>query len=364
MTTTEETRDIPLEGKDNFEQAVKRIYAWYEGQIIDRPPVRFSAHNVQYNTESTKDYNPEQWKKLWFDAEAVIDRYIQSIKGRHFLAETFPVYWPNLGPDIYAAFYESELTYAEVTSWSHPIVKSPDDIYKLNLDMNNEYFKKIEELTHCALEKCEGKFLVGYTDLHPGLDCVLAWRGTEQLCFDMIDDPELVKKLVSIASNDFTRVYNHFDSILKSHNQLSVTWMEIPSFGKLHIPSCDFAAMMSPQQFADFALPAISREIKHMTHNIFHLDGKDVARSLDLILELPEITAIQWVQGVGDDEPIMQWLPLIKKIQAAGKSLAIDLKKQELEDFANQIEPEGILLCIAEDDEQQQNAILKRIEKW
>ena len=48
--------------------------------------------------------------------------------------------------------------------------------------------KKIEELTLYALEVCAGKFLVGYTDLHPGLDCVAAWRDPQQLCFDMIDN--------------------------------------------------------------------------------------------------------------------------------------------------------------------------------
>lgn len=42
--------------------------------------------------------------------------------------------------------------------------------------MKNLYFKKFELLTDHALERCEEKFLIGYTDLHPRLDCVAAWR--------------------------------------------------------------------------------------------------------------------------------------------------------------------------------------------
>lgn len=61
-----------------------------------------------------------------------------------------------------------------------------------------------------------------------------------------------------------------------------------------------------------------------MTHNIFHMDGKGVAHHMDAILELPNVQAIQWVQGVADDMPIMQWTPLIQKIQAAGKSVVVD----------------------------------------
>ena len=81
--------------------------------------------------------------------------------------------------------------------------------------------------------------------------------------------------------------------------------------------------------------------------NIFHLDGRGVARHLDAILELPNVNAIQWVQGVGLDQPILQWTPLIRKIQAAGKSVVVDLTVQELEPFIDAVAPEGILLCLA-----------------
>jgi len=100
-----------------------------------------------------------------------------------------------------------------------------------------------------------------------------------------------------------------------------------------------------------------------MTHNIYHVDGKGVARHLDFILSVKEINAIQWVQGMGDDTPIMQWIPLIKKIQAAGKSLVIDLQPEELDDFMSSVRPEGILLCIAA-DQSAQPEIIKRVEKW
>ena len=82
-TQTQNWWTIELESMPGFDKAMKRVYAWYENEIIDRPPIRFMAHN---------------------------------------------------------AF--------------------------LNADVNNEYFVKLEELTRYALERCPGKFLVGYTDLH------------------------------------------------------------------------------------------------------------------------------------------------------------------------------------------------------
>ncbi len=230
--------------------------------------------------------------------------------------------------------------------------------------MHNSYFHKVEELTSYALGRCHGNFLVGYTDLHPGMDCVLAWRGMEQLCFDLIEAPERVERMVEIASKDFNLIYDHFDNILKTNNQPSITWMEIPSFGKFHIPSCDFATMMSPEQFNHFALPAIQQQVRHCTHNVFHLDGRGVAKNLEPLLEISEINAIQWVQGVGEDLPIMQWIPLIKRIQDAGKAVIVDLQKHELEDFIEQMRPVGIFLWIDENDESEQRRIIRRLEKW
>jgi hypothetical protein len=94
------------------------------------------------------------------------------------------------------------------------------------------------------------------------------------------------------------------------------------------------------------------------------MDGKGVARHLDLILELPGVQAIQWVQGVSDDQPILQWVPLIQRIQSAGKSVVVDLAKTELEDFIRDVRPEGIFLCLPSESEEEEQWLTNRIERW
>jgi hypothetical protein len=163
---------------------------------------------------------------------------------------------------------------------------------------------------------------------------------------------------------DFLKVFDHFDAMLRDAGQPSITWMGIPSFGKLHIRSCDCATLISPRQFRRYAWPSLLAEVQHMTHNIFHVDGKGVARHLDAILELPNVQALQWVQGVGTDTPIMQWVPLIGRIQAAHKSVVVDLDSSELEDFIAAVRPEGILLTMASQSEDQERAILGRVARW
>jgi hypothetical protein len=97
---------------------------------------------------------------------------------------------------------------------------------------------------------------------------------------------------------------------------------------------------------------------------VYHVDGRGVARHLDHILAVPQINGIQWVQEMGEARPIMQWVPLIKKIQAAGKGVIVDLQPDELEPFLDAVKPQGIFLWVGTEDEEEQRAILKRLEKW
>jgi hypothetical protein len=277
------------------------------------------------------------------------------------------VYWPNLGPNFFAAGYGCPYIFGEVTAWAEPLsqkLSTASGGVMPKYDWNNEYLRKLDELTDLALERAKGRYLVGYTDIHPGLDWCAALRGTQPLLLDIYDDPELVHALRKAHRADFFKLYDHFDGVIKEQQPLSVTWMNIPSFGKMHIPSCDFAAMISTSQFVEFALPDIAEECLHMDHNIFHLDGKGVARHLDQILTLPKLQAIQWVQGMGEDTPILQWIPLIKKIQAAGKGVVVDLTPQELEPFIAEVSAKGMYLCISTGSVEEEKAVLKRIEKW
>ncbi len=353
---------LALETMPECEKAIERVYAWFAGEIIDRAPVRFMAHNA-FIDDANKAYPSPHLKDRWFDAEFQVESYLKAIEGKTFHGETFPVFWPNLGPEVYSAFYGSELEYGEVTAWSTPFVKTWDDMARLRLDQTNEYFRKLEDMTRCAIERCAGKALVGYTDLHPGVDCAAAWRDPVQLCLDMLEAPEEVQKLIEISIEGFEQIYNHFDAMLKDAKQLSVSWMGIPSFGKMHIPSCDFSALISPRMFEQFCMPVLQCEVKTMTHNIFHMDGKNVAKHRERIFSVPEVHAVQWVQGVGDDLPIMQWVPLIKEIQAH-RPVTVDLNKNELDAFMEAVNPEGIFLWIATENEEEEFELLKRIGKW
>ncbi|MEW5785605.1 MAG: hypothetical protein AB1767_11115 [Bacillota bacterium] len=73
---------LELECKPDFEMAMKRIYAWYEGEIIDRSPVRFSSHNAEFNTLAVNKTRWSSLKERWFDAEYQVESFLKSLDGK------------------------------------------------------------------------------------------------------------------------------------------------------------------------------------------------------------------------------------------------------------------------------------------
>ena len=355
--------NIELRNMPEFDKAWERTNAWLHGGMTDRPPIRFSRTNAEFEAA---DYGGRSWpteKDRWMDAEFWVDSFIKSLSGKTFRAETFPCYWPNLGPAVFAACYECPYLFGDVTCWTEPMIFSYED-GRPAMNMDHPYIHKLEEMTRIALEKAGGRYIVGFTDILPGLDCLAGLRGAEPLLYDFIDRPDKVISMMEVMAKDFIRFYDHFDGILKAANQPSVAWINVPTEGKMHVPCCDASFMFSTKDFEKFVYPCLYRECEHMDYNIFHVDGKGVAKHLDVILTLPNIQAIQWVQGVGADGPMLQWVPFIKSVQARGKGVMVDITPAELDAFIDALSPEGLFLCMEAENEEQELAIIKRVERW
>jgi hypothetical protein len=151
--------------------------------------------------------------------------------------------------------------------------------------------------------------------------------------------------------------------MLKSRGQLSVTWMNLPSYETFNVLACDFAVSVSPRHFDELCMPIIRKEAEGFVHNVFHMDGPGVAKNIDSILTLPNLAAVQWVQGYGENRPIMQWIPLIEKIQDAGKSVIVDLQMDELADFMKAVDPTGIMLWVPAEPDAQRD-VLTKVGRW
>jgi hypothetical protein len=349
--------------KPDLEECLGRVEAWYRGEIVDRPPVRFHHHNVEYERRRTVHGPWKDAEERWLDVEFQLRTFAESLDGAEFLGETFPVFWPNLSALAYNLFLGQRAEFDDVTVWTRPCVDDLDRLPPLEVQWENRYFRAVEAMTARALDLAEGRFLVGYTDMYAGIDCTAAVRGTQAMCLDLALHPEGIRRLIDLAFAEYPAVYARFDGALKSRGQFSVTWMNLPSRETFNVLACDFAVNISPAHFDEFCMPVLRREAGLFAHNVFHVDGPGVAKNLDSILTLPNLAAIQWAQGIGKDLPILQWIPLIERIQRAGKGVVVDLRPEELDTFMRRVDRRGIFLWVSAEPRDQRE-VLERVARW
>ena len=98
--------------------------------------------------------------------------------------------------------------------------------------------------------------------------------------------------------------------------------------------------------YEEFFLEEIINEINYLDYSIYHLDGPDALKHLDLLLDIPNLNAIQWGHGAGlENEHISKWMPVYKKIQAKKKAIIVYPRVGEIDYVLDNLSPEGLLIA-------------------
>ncbi len=355
-----------FELKPDFDKVLNRYEAWWDCAVLDRPLVSMNFCVPEADQKPVPQKKHATLRERWLDSEHIAAQAYAHLRNTVHFADSLPIAWPNLGPEVFSAFYGCEMEYGEHTAWSKPVLANWSDasVDTLQLDRNSFYFRKLEEMTEALIAVGKGKFIVGYTDLHGGGDAIAAFRDPQELLIDTIEHPEAIKRLCDRITADFLDVYDHFHTMLSTAGMPSTTWLPATCKGKYHVPSNDFSCMISNKAFEELFVPGIIRECQHMDRCIYHLDGPQALRYLDRLLEIPEIHAIQWVAGAGHD----YWadsIDVYRRIQSRNKALCLGLPAKDLPLLFKTLDPRGVWVSVCGISNQQEaEAALRDIAKW
>jgi len=349
--------------KEDFLKTKERFDAFWEYEIIDRPLTSITFEKKKKVILKEKKYN--NLKEKWMDFEYRTEEYINRFENTVYYADSLPVAFPNLGPEIFSACCGCEYNFGETTTWSEPcIIDWEKDFNKGKFDKNSEYFKALEDYTKILLEAGKGKFLVGLTDFHPGGDHLAALRDPQELCIDMIDNVDYVKEKLAESYPAYFNMYDHFYNMIKKYDMPATTWFPAIGSGKFYIPSNDFSCMISSEMFNDIFLEGIIEECNFLDQSIYHVDGPGALIHLDSLLDIKNLNGIQWVCGTSN-EGYHKWVNVYKKIQAKKKSMVVYIMPDELDMVIETLKPEGVWVTIYDvKDQEQADYLLKKIENW
>ena len=343
---------------DHFDRVAAKYDEYWHCENHDRPLLFLTAPAEKQ--QPMPEFHGTV-RERWLDTDFVLRSTRRRMENTFFAGEAYPTAFPNLGPDIFGAYFFGDLEFGNDTSWAINHAQSLDELDLSRLDENNFWWKKTLEMTRAMAEDARGDYLVGITDLHTGMDGLVSMRGPEELCFDLYEDGEQVEALAIELFHRFRDVYTQLSAILREYQRGQSNWMSVYHPEGWYVTSCDFMGMISEDMMKRFVLPELKLELDFLKHSIFHLDGIGALRHLDCLLELSNLNGVQWVPGAGKPGA-PHWLDVLRRIQAAGKAIHIDVRVEDLPVMLESLPPEGVLYnvhCASAEDAQ---ALLKLAE--
>lgn len=352
-----------MEYCENWEQIRKKFLEYWAMENHDRPLVSIRAPKDRQEIKPESRHS--SLKERWMDTEYVLKSSNWEMRNTYYGGEAFPSLNPNLGPDYFAACFGTKLEFGEDTSWSVPFLTDEDveEYQGFMLCRQNEYYKKMLEITQAAVEDGKGKYLVGVTDIHPGLDGLVSMRGPQELCMDTLDQPEFIQKGAMDLLPGFREIYEELYTMTTKYQEGSTCWMGIWHPGRWYPTCCDFSCMIYTQMYEELVVGELLEELDFLDASIYHLDGPDALKHLDRLLAIDKLKGIQWVYGAGQPTA-SHWIPVLKKIQDAGKMIQIDVVPEELDIMLENLKPEGVMYTMNARTEEEGRALMKKVERY
>ncbi len=329
-----------FEYKPDFEEARSRWVAFWHGYIIDRPCCRVLAPK-----DGAKFYpHPPSIQHPGMDLKAHVEAFDKWAGGIYFGGDAVPFFYPNFGPDIYAAFLGADLEGFDPdtgTSWAVPFVNDWADVLQRLSSPHGYWWDAVLNYVSLAREIGKNKFGIGVLDLHSNLDCLAAMRGPQNLCMDLLDCPNEVAAAMNCVRKTYQLIYDTLYVESGQDKTGTSSWLPFYCEGKFACIQCDFVCMISPELARRFLYPALEEEAEFLDSCCYHLDGPDALVHLDDILSIERIDAIQWVPGAGN-APHIEWMELLKRIQKAGKALYVRANVDEVRIYHRELRPEKV----------------------
>lgn len=330
----------------DWENASKRLEAFWHHEIIDRPCVQIYAPAPKEDYADLEPMPECDYETLWTDPEMSFRNFRQGYMRTVYMGEVLPVLYPNwCGTQ---KMLGSELQYDSGTIWVHPTAETLLDLDPDRLRMDDpEVTRLLDKLAYCA-EHARGEAFVGLPPMGNAGDTLAMAYGYCNLCMDLVEDPDAINAIETKLTAFWKKMYDAVYNTVNQHMQGSCGWLPSWYSGRSALIEFDLGALVSPEMFKMY-LPHLLERAEHTQRSIYHLDGPDALIHLDTILAQKEFDAIQWEPGIACAD-IREWIPVMQKIQAAGKGLFVAGPRFSAEavlELLKNLKPEGLIVPLS-----------------
>ncbi len=348
----------------------EKMNAFWQHEYTGEPCVAVTAYQASADEQLFSRFGSEgnlSFEQLWpllNNPEHLYRHNLRKMDHTLYFGDAIPSVFPDFGTGGHAAYFGCPFELHSDTVWFHPFLKDYSEGLEFSAD--NEVLRaQIDFIRYCAAKQPEHGYMIGMPDNCGSLDALAHIRGNEGLLSDLIEEPEAVKasvaKIVDALKTTGDAMYAQTWELNGSGSVQS--WMQLWAPGKLMQLQCDFSVMISPRMYEEFVMPELQATVDWLDYSIYHLDGMEQIKFLDMLLSIKRLNAIQWTPVVGQP-PTSYFIKELKRIQDAGKGLVLLPNVDELPFLTEHLKPNGIRLVLSADSAEHAEAIIKSVSGW
>jgi 5-methyltetrahydrofolate--homocysteine methyltransferase len=353
--------------KSDWGEAQQRLAAWWRGEALDRVVWQVQAPRAAPMPFADAPEPPADVIEGWLSPQYRVAAAEAGFARTWFGGEAFPYFDPHLGPGSLALYLGSEPVFARDTVWYQPCIAEIDPAPRLKFDRANRWWQTTMRLVQEGLRGGEGHYLTAIPDLIENLDTVASLRGTAHLLWDLVDQPRAVHALQRQVLERYFDCYDElYAAVSRGERGCCFSAFQVWAPGRMAKLQCDFSAMISPAMFEEFVLSYLWRQCERLDYSVYHLDGPQAVKHLDLILSIPRLSALQWTPGANQpgvaDE---RWFDIYRRARRAGKSLLlIGVAPDEARRLVDEFGVEGLLLSTHVCSQAEGEELLRAAARW
>ena len=328
-----------------WKESKQRYEALWKRERADRSCLFMPG--VLKNPGNPLKNNQADFSKMVTDEKFILEAVQDRGDKMHLAGDTFitaGLYLGTSGHSGYTKKYRYEIGHNTV--WFDPVMADSENE---TIDVDNEsemlgITRRI--LGHLSTNSC-GNFFISNTDNCSSVDALANLRGSDNLLIDMMECPEAVHRHIKTLQEILHRTESEFmPRLTQTNDGGTVTdWMGLWCPGRHHQLQCDLSVMISPDMFREFALPELEENAAVFDHTVYHLDGQEQIRHLDMILSVKGIDLIQWTPVAGQP-PTTHFIEVLQRIQKAGKGLVLMPSSHEMPMLLDTLDPAGVCYYI------------------
>lgn len=354
--------------KEDWDKTKDNYKAWWNGEYTGRCLISAKAPKSGVNLKRPAFPEKPEGRFLDFDYLHELNEY--QMKSTFYGGEAFPFWYPAFPGYIQMSAYigdGSQIHINKDSAWRYPLIDKDSledyNVSQLKANPDNKWLKLAYDMQKFVMDETKGKSIPPMmTSINPG-DDLADIRGAENLLYDVIDTPDLVKTFNEFLIDESTVIHDRFYDVIKQGEEGYSTWFDLWCDGKHGVLQCDFSYMISPKAFQDIFIPGIEKCSNYFDHSVYHVDGEGSFNHVDALCDLPRLQTLQILPGDGKPSPL-HYIDVLRKVQLSGKNLHISIAPEEIETALELLSAKGLFINTHFETEEHAKYVLSNLEKW